>query len=70
MVGIQYQSPNGEGKIQFLIENTTVIVFMKKIGLNLVHPLVHKNCNVNGLCQLIYLLQTGHRKMMVPDQIV
>ena len=30
MVGIRYQLPNDDGKIQFLIENTTVKVFMQK----------------------------------------
>ena len=40
-----FQSPNGDGKIQFLIENTTVTVFIQKFDYGITVIFEKKNGN-------------------------
>ena len=46
-----FQSPNGDGKIQFLIENTTVTVFIQKFdyGITVIFEKINGNTVIQNL---------------------
>ena len=59
-----FQSPNGDGKIQFLIENTTVTVFIQKFdyGITVLFEKINGNAVIQNLvqppcCDFVYLEQ-------------
>ena len=46
-----FQSPNGDGKIQFLIENTTVTIFIEKFdyGITVIFEKINGNTVIENL---------------------
>ena len=55
-----FQSPNGDGKIQFLIENTTVTVFIQKFdyGITVIFEKINGNTVIQNLVRPpLYVVQ-------------